>query len=290
MNRPRLGFGANGFGEHTLSDALAVLANLGYQGVAITLDRRHLDPYAEDLPQRLATLRKQLAELGLAVVIETGGRYLIDPWHQHQPTLLSDHGAELRLELLIGAVRIAADLNAEAMSFASGAAPSGVSENASWDRLVSGCHVILAEAEELGVTVGFTPEPGMFVDTLDRYDELVARLGPGNSLGLTLDIGHCHNVEAESVADCLWRAAPRLVNVRIADARRGVPDHVEFGDGEIDFPPVLDALDGVRLPGLLSVELPRYSHAAPDVAQRSLRFLRQSLRDQALLPDRALQP
>jgi len=284
MNRLRLGFGTNGFGDHTLSDALAVLGNLGYQGVAITLDRRHLDPYAEDLPQQLTKLRKRLAELGLAVVIETGGRYLLDPWHKHQPTLLSDHGAELRLELLISAVRIAADLNAEAVSFWSGAAPAGVSEEACWERLVSGCHVILAEAEELGVTVGFEPEPGMFVDTLDRYDELVTRLGHGNSLGLTLDIGHCRCLESEPVADCVRRAAPRLVNVQIEDMRRGEHEHLEFGDGEIDFRPVLEAINDVGYPGLVSVELPRHSHAAPDVARRSLRFLRQSLRDRALQP------
>lgn len=284
MTRLRLGFGTNGFGDHTLSDALAVIANLGYQGVAITLDRKHLDPYSEDLSQDLAQLRKRLSELGLAVVIETGGRYLLDPWHKHQPTLLSEHGAELRRDLLITAVRIAADLNAEAMSFWSGTAPAGVSERLCWERLVSGCHVILAEAEELGVTVGFEPEPGMFVDTLDRYDELVTRLGPGNSLGLTLDIGHCRYSEPEPVADCVRRAAPRLVNVQIEDMRRGTHEHLEFGEGDIDFPPVLEALADSGYPGLVSVELPRHSHAAPEVAQRSLRFLSQSSRDRALQP------
>jgi sugar phosphate isomerase/epimerase len=76
------------------------------------------------------------------------------------------------------------------------------------------------------------------------------------------------------VADCVRRAGPRLVNVQIDDMRRGVHEHLEFGSGEIDFPPVLAALDEVAYRGLVAVELPRHSHAAPDVCRRSLDFLR----------------
>ncbi|TDB90863.1 sugar phosphate isomerase/epimerase, partial [Micromonospora fluostatini] len=50
--------------------------------------------------------------------------------------------------------------------------------------------------------------------------------------------------------------------------------HLEFGTGEIDFPPVLRALADVGYRGLVAVELPRHSHAAPSVAATSLDFLR----------------
>ena len=39
--------------------------------------------------------------------------------------------------------------------------------------------------------------------------------------------------------DCVRRVAEHLVNVQIDDMRRGVHEHLEFGTGEIDFPPVL---------------------------------------------------
>jgi sugar phosphate isomerase/epimerase len=64
------------------------------------------------------------------------------------------------------------------------------------------------------------------------------------------------------------------VNVQIDDMRRGTHEHLEFGSGEIVFPPVLDALDEVGYRGLVAVELPRHSHDAPGVARRSLDFLR----------------
>ncbi|MEV6608010.1 sugar phosphate isomerase/epimerase family protein [Kutzneria sp. NPDC051319] len=270
----RFGFGTNGFGNHRLDDALSVIAGLGYQGVALTLDHCHLDPFADDIERQVAALSRRLADLGLGVVVETGARYLLDPWRKHSPTLLSVEGAELRVDLLVRAVRIAAGLGAEAMSFWSGTAEPGVEGELAWDRLTEGCAKVVAAAEEHGVALGFEPEPGMFVDNLDRYDELCARLGMPAAFGLTLDIGHCRCLEPQSVPDCVRRAASRLVNVQIDDMRLGVHEHLEFGEGEIDFPPVLSALDECGYRGLVAVELPRHSHAAPAVARRSLAFLR----------------
>ena len=45
--------------------------------------------------------------------------------------------------------------------------------------------------------------------------------------------------------------------------RRGVHEHLELGDGEIDFPAVLGALARAGYRGLVAVELPRHGHAAP---------------------------
>jgi len=269
----RFGYGTNGFGDHSLEDALTVLADLGYEGVALTLDPRHLDPFANDLPRRLRRLAKRLERLGLAVVIETGGRYVLDPWRKHQPALVSPEGAERRVDLLRRAVRIAADLGAEAVSFWSGTAEQGTPEQVVWDRLLPGCARVVEAAESAGVTLGFEPEPGMFIDTLAAYDQLVRRLGRPPSLGLTLDIGHCRCLEPLPVPDCVLSVADQLVNVQIEDMRRGTHEHLEFGTGEIDFPPVLAALSDTGYTGLVSVELPRHSHAAPEIARRSLDFL-----------------
>jgi sugar phosphate isomerase/epimerase len=270
----RYGYGTNGFANHRLDDALEIIAGLGYQGVALTLDHNHLDPYAPDVSRRVSALAGRLERLGLGVVVETGARYLLDPWHKHAPTLVSDDGREQRIDLLVRAVRIAADLGAEAVSFWSGVKPAGVPDAVAADRLMAGCAKVVAAADEAGVPLGFEPEPGMFVEDLDGYDRLSERLGRPPCFGLTLDIGHCRCLERESVPDCVRRAGSRLVNVQIDDMRRGVHEHLEFGRGEIDFPPVLAALGEIGYTGLVAVELPRHSHAAPDVCRRSLDFLR----------------
>jgi sugar phosphate isomerase/epimerase len=274
----RFGYGTNGFADHRLEDTLAILTDLGYDGVALTLDHQHLDPYAADLNRRLAALGRLLDRLGLDVVIETGARYLLDPWRKHQPTLVSaePEGRALRVDLLLRAVRIGAELGAQAVSFWSGTAPEGTDPAVALERVAAGCESVIALAQDAGVVLGFEPEPGMVVDTLDRFDELRTALGKPERFGVTLDIGHCRCLEPIPVADCVARVADCLVNVQIDDMRQGVHEHLEFGQGEIVFSPVLRTLSESGYRGLVSVELPRHSHAAVRVARESLTFLRKA--------------
>ncbi|MGP4098901.1 sugar phosphate isomerase/epimerase family protein [Nonomuraea sp. KM90] len=271
----RFGYGTNGFANHRLPDALDVISDLGYTGVALTLDHHHLDPYADGLGQRVAKVADRLRTLGLAVVVETGARYLLDPRRKHAPTLLDDD-RDKRIDFLLRAAAIGADLGAEAVSFWSGVRPAHVRPELAWDRLVEGCARVLEGAR--GLPLGFEPEPGMLVDTIAGWHALRRALGAPDGFGLTLDIGHCRCNEPEPVPDCVTAVAEHLVNVQIDDMRRGTHEHLEFGEGEIDFPPVLRALAAAGYRGLVAVELPRHSHAAPDVAARSLAFLRHAER------------
>jgi L-ribulose-5-phosphate 3-epimerase len=275
MTGLRFGYGTNGFANHRLGEAIRVVAELGYRGVALTLDHHHLDPFAPNLAFRVAEVAGLLRRYDLGVVVETGARFLLDPWRKHAPTLLHDD-RDLRLDFLHRAVSIGADLGAEAVSFWSGVRPEEVPEEEAWRRLVDGCAQVTGAAERAGVMLGFEPEPGMLVADLDGFHRLRDALGAPRSFGLTLDIGHCRAVEPLSVPECVKAAVPYLVNVQIDDMRRGVHEHLEFGDGEIDFPPVLRALDEGGYRGLVAVELPRHSHAAPSVARDSLTFLRQA--------------
>ncbi|MEU8195779.1 sugar phosphate isomerase/epimerase family protein [Microbispora amethystogenes] len=261
----------NGFRDHPLDEALRVLAGLGYTGAAITLDHGHLTPDAPPAEvDRIAALARRL---GLALAVETGGRYTLDSRRKHFPTLLHAEG-EARADLIRRAMRIAADLGAPVVHFWSGIRPPEVPEAEAWDRLARHCERLLAEADRVGVTLGFEPEPGMLVQDLAGYERLRGLLGGHPRFGLTLDIGHCRCLEPYDVPECVERAKPYLVHVQIEDMRRGVHEHLEFGEGEIDFPPALAALDGFG--GLVAVELARHSHAAPDVARRSIEFLRRA--------------
>ncbi|MEV6926833.1 sugar phosphate isomerase/epimerase family protein [Dactylosporangium sp. NPDC051485] len=275
MSGLRFGYGTNGFSNHRLDDALDVIAGLGYSGVALTLDHHHLDPFDAHLARHVRNVGRRLGELGLGVVIETGARFLLDKWHKHAPTLLDDE-PEPRLEFLRRAVRIGADLGAEAVSFWAGVRPPGVPAEEAWRRLVTGTAEVLAAAEGAEMMLGFEPEPGMLVESMADWERLRGDLGAPVRFGLTLDIGHCRCLEPVPADECVRRAGGSLVNVQIDDMVRGVHEHLEFGRGEVDFPPVLRALAEIGYGGLVAVELPRHSHAAPSVARDSLAFLREA--------------
>jgi sugar phosphate isomerase/epimerase len=105
-----------------------------------------------------------------------------------------------------------------------------------------------------------------------RFEPLRERL-PDARLQLTLDVGHLHCQGETPIADQVRRWAPRVVNVHIEDMRRGVHEHLMFGEGEIDFPPVLRALDESGYRGGVHVELSRHSHEGPPAARRAHDFL-----------------
>lgn len=272
----RFGYGTNGLADLRLDDALALLADLGYDGVGLTLDHMHLDPLAPDLAARTRCLAQRLDALGLGVTVETGARYVLDPRRKHGPSLLDpdpDDRAR-RVDLLIRAVQVAADLGAHAVHCFSGITPAGTDPDTAWDRLAEALDPVLDTASAAGVPLAVEPEPGHLLATLADFHRLRRALGDPEHLGLTLDIGHCQCLEPLSPADCVRAAAPWLRHVQIEDMRRGIHEHLPFGDGEIDFPPVLAALSAIGYQGLTAVELPRHSHAGPHFAELSLPFLR----------------
>jgi sugar phosphate isomerase/epimerase len=259
------GYVSNGLADHRIDDALELLAEHGYAGVALTLDHAHFDPLAPRLRARAARLRLRLESLGLACVVETGARFVLDPRRKHFPTLVSE-GRERRVDLLCRAVDVAHELGAPVVSLWSGAAPEDA-----WDLLVDGVGRVLRHAEGAGVTLAFEPEPGMLVERLEDYERLATDLGHPDALAITLDIGHCVCIEDESPEDCIRRAGDKLAHVHIEDMVRGVHEHLMFGEGELDLPAALNALEGYE--GLVAVELSRHSHKAHEVVPAAMRAL-----------------
>lgn len=274
----RYAYNTNGLASHRLDDALALLADCGYDGVALTLDVAHHDPFAPDLPGRTAALRRRLDGLGLGSVVETGARFLLDPRRKHHPTLVSPDAADRarRVAFLRTCVDVAADLGSEAVSFWAGV--PGDDREACWARLVDGVAAVVAHAGERGVTCAFEPEPGMLVDDCDDWCRLAAAV-PG--LTLALDTGHCV-VSGRWTPDAAVRAfAPHLGAVAVEDMPRGRHEHRAPGEGDVDLPAVLGALREVGHRGLVSLELSRDAHRADTLVPAALAALRAAERSAA---------
>lgn len=264
-----LGYGTNGFADHTLEDAIHVLELSGYGALALTLGHPHLDPFTDDALDQAAQLRRRLDELDWRVVVETGSRYLLDPFVKHRPTLV-DLNAEARLRFLRRAIDIAAVLRADCVSLWSGVLPGGATAQEGWARLQDRMPGVLEYAEHSGVMLGFEPEPGMVVETVADALRLREELGNPRAFGITVDLGHCVAVEPRGVVEAVRAAGSLLVNVQVDDMLPGGHEHLELGRGQLDLTAALSALHEIDYRGVATMELPRHSHDAPGLATRSM--------------------
>ena len=85
----RLGYNTNGLAHHDLVEAIELLAEIGYESVAITVDHGSLNPFDSRLEQQTDAVRGALQRHGLSSVIETGARFLLDSRTKHEPTLMT---------------------------------------------------------------------------------------------------------------------------------------------------------------------------------------------------------
>lgn len=280
----KLGYNTNGLTGHRWDQALELMHEIGYQSVAITIDHHCLNPFTDDLPTELERMRHLLARYGMSSCIETGARFLLDPRQKHEPTLVSatPEKRAIRVDFLKRCVDIAASLGSHAVSFWAGVVRDGASRDEAMDRLSSGVSEVMQYAHQHRVPLAFEPEPGMLIETFDDFRELLARVEQTGAssprLGLCVDIGHVHCLELRPIAEYLNEWRDRILTIHIEDMKHGVHDHLRFGEGTIDFPPVLNALRNINYQGGVNVELSRHSHIAPEVLRESIQFLQAQLR------------
>ncbi len=273
----RLAYNTNGFPHHEVETTAAILAELGYAGIAITPDVFHLNPFGGDAGAGVRgaiELRPRLADLGLAVAVETGARFVLDPRRKHWPTLLDEPAdAARRLDMLKRCLDIAVELGAETFSFWSGRAPPGQDRAQTLDRLCAGARALTDHAAGGGVAVCFEPEPGMAIPSIaDAGEFFLAMEAVGTAPALMLDVGHVPVTESIGPGDVIRAFGTQLGGVQLDDCLDGRHEHLLPGDGEIDFADVVAALAEVGFEGLASLELPRHGHDPVSTARRAHEF------------------
>ena len=257
----RLGYNTNGLQNHRLDDALRLLADKGFEAVALTPDVGHLDPLRCSARQ-VEEIAGLLARLGLHPVIETGARFVLDPERKHEPTLMTRDAAGLqrRLDFYSRCAEIGRDLGAQVVSFWSGVDREPGADSA--DRLREGVTRACELMIDLGMTPALEPEPGMAVSTVADYVALCERMA-GAAPALCLDIGHLYVTSEAEPADVIAEHSSRLAQVHIEDMVRGVHEHLPPGEGDVDFSAVRAALELHGYDGPVCFELSRSSHCAP---------------------------
>ncbi len=252
---PRLGYNSCGFARSDdIFDIAERIAGIGYAGLELSLQEGHFHPYCHGQRERRA-LRRHLRQLGLALVINTGARYVLGPV-KHEPGLVSRtrEARERFLTFMEDCIRMAPQLGAGVVMLHSGYSPAGVETTRAWQWAVQGIQRLARCASAEDVQLGFEFHPDMFVRDLACYWRLKREVGEP-AVRLTLDVGHVACTEDDSPTAVIASCAPQIVNVHLEDIKGRVHRHLPIGQGDIDFGAVFRALDAVGYPGLVNAEL-----------------------------------
>lgn len=272
-----LGYNTNGLAHHDPFDAVEILSEIGYSAIALTIDHLTLTPFGNTYlaTRQVDLLAKATEDAKMRTVVETGARFLLDPRHKHEPTFITPEakGRDLRYEFMRHCIDTAQTLKSDCVSVWSGRLLDDVSFDVAMNRLVASLEPVLQYAADRDVVIGFEPEPGMLIDTMDKFDQLRERIDAPN-FKLTLDIGHLHCQRETPLGDYIRRFGDQIVNIHLEDMKAGVHEHLPFGEGEIDFPPIFKALKEIDYQGPINVELSRHSHDGPNMAKQAFEFLK----------------
>ena len=268
------GYNTNGFAHHKIEDALQILAEIGYRSIAFTLDYNTVEPFAANAIARARELGKMAQDLGLNLVIETGARFLLDPRRKHQPTLISKQASDRkkRADFLLRCAELGLAMGSNTLSFWSGKPDFEAAEDSYWELLIEQCVLISNKVENSGMKIAFEPEPGMFIDTMDKFEQLHKAI-LHSKFGLTLDIGHLECMNEMPLLPHLEKWSSVLWNIHLEDMRQGVHDHLPPGEGSIDFGKVFAGLNEIKYEGGVHWELSRHSHDAVETARKCRQFM-----------------
>ena len=141
--------------------------------------------------------------------------------------------------------------------------------------------VELHRSQARKVVLAFEPEPGMFIDTMAKFEELYHRVKREDVFRLTVDVGHlvCNRELPVSKFLAEWKHV--LWNVHIEDMRAGVHDHLMSGEGWRHLDDVFAALRAANYTSGVYVELSRHSYDAVNTARKAKAFLDRYLTERA---------
>jgi sugar phosphate isomerase/epimerase len=277
----RLAFSSNAFKKNTLDEAISAIGQIGYAGVEIMADVPHA--YPPRLPaEQVASLKSRIAETGMNVS-NINAFTLFACGDTYHPTWIEDDSAarQRRIEHTLAAIDLAAMVGAGTVSLQPGGPMIGtdLTRAVAGERFAEGLARVLPAARRHGVILAIEPEPGLFIQTAGEYLEFKQEyFRHEESVKMNCDIGHLFCV-GDDPAQVIGAMSDQLAHVHLEDiGANRVHQHLTPGKGVIDFPRVFAALDEVKYPGWVTVELYPYETSADGVARRAFDHLTPMLR------------
>ena len=259
----KFGFRTGGFSGWKIEAILEGLARIGFDGAELCLESPDMRP--ESFTQARADEIKHFMD-GLGLEIASAS--------YHADTEPIDQ----RISNTFRAVEVAERLGASVLIINAERAREDEKEK-QWRDLADRLKDLTASAEKRGINVAVEPEPLLVVSDTDDAIRMMDAVGSPN-LKVNLDVGHAYITDS-SLPDSIRRLGDAIVHTHIEDIKDKVHNHLELGQGDIDFAAMHQAFVEIGYDGYYVVDLFRLGDDPSGVAARSLAALQRMFRDES---------
>ncbi|MFP3462673.1 sugar phosphate isomerase/epimerase family protein [Arthrobacter globiformis] len=239
----------------SMDTAVKDIAAAGYQGVEMF--DGNLAHY-EDNPEQL---RGILEEAGVSLVsVYTGANFVY-------ADILPDE-----LHRIQRAAELAATFGAERLVVGGGARRAAGTTDEDYRRLGEALDRVTDIAETAGLTATYHPHLTTIVESPDELE----RLMPLTRIGFCPDTAHLAAGGADPAA-VIRKYPERIRHVHLKDLRKDPFSFLPLGQGELDFPDIVQAIKESGYDSWLMVELDEYDGNPREAAEISRQYLEELL-------------
>ncbi len=268
----KFAFSSNAFVHCTLLESIGIVADIGYEGIEIMADVPHAYPL-HFTGEHIRQTRKLLDERRMRISNLNAFMHNADGDVYH-PSWIEKDPAERarRIDYTLRCIDLAEKLGAPHISTEPGGPLEGTSREEATSYFLAGLRAVEGSARRKGIRILIEPEPGLLIENSRQFLEIFGELDPA-VFGLNFDIGHffCAGEDPSALVLQLKDYTPHFHLEDIAPSRRH--HHLMPGEGAIDIPGVLEAIESTGFAGFVTVELYTYSHNAEEAASRAFRYL-----------------
>jgi inosose dehydratase len=238
-----------------MDTAIKDIAAAGYHGVEM------FDGNLADYADKPDELRGILKDAGVTLAsVYTGANFIY-------ADILPDE-----LHRIHRAAELAASFGAERLVVGGGARRAAGTTDEDYQRLGMALDQVTDIAEKFGLTASYHPHLSTIVESPDELE----RLMPLTRIGFCPDTAHLAAGGADPAA-VIRKYPERIRHVHLKDLRKDPFAFLPLGQGELDFPDIIQAIKETGYDSWLMVELDEYDGDPRAAAEISRKFLEELL-------------
>lgn len=254
----KFGFRTGGFAGWKVESVLEELKKIGFDGAELCLKPADMRP-EQFTPERAKQLRDFVAQLGIEIASVS--------YHADFESM------DQRLLNTFKAVEITNWLGANILIINSERVVQG-KEDEQWSNLRDRLTNLTAHAQKHDVYIAIEPEPLQIIDNTKDMIRMIKEVESLN-LKVNLYIGHAY-ITDPSLIGSIEMLGNAIVHAHIEDIKDRIHNHLELGQGDIDFAEMHSAFMDIGYDGFYVVDLFRLGDDPSGVATRTLSALKKT--------------